>query len=293
MRYCLLLLGLLLSTLTCAQAPTAPAPVAGPACHGCSFADAIDAQIRAAQTAATSADCCQPENLLRLLPPQPTAGNQDQGYVRSKAVGWSASSRNYQWLSWCLPAPEARQALRPYQQPLRLPSSTGRQLYLSSPGGFSNPVILVEFEAGRFRLIVLTTDLAGSVQHAYYRHPDAELLVLTHTDGFQAPGAYARTTWLSVFDLRQDQWLLDTVVEADARYTGEQEQYAQRQYRVLDAGRTLVLGRYRSAARGKYPYASLPPREDRPQMLHDLPPGTYRLLGGRYQPASKTRLRKD
>ncbi|WP_262710187.1 hypothetical protein [Hymenobacter jeollabukensis] len=33
------------------------------------FSDAIDARLRAAQAAATSADSCLPELLLRLLPP--------------------------------------------------------------------------------------------------------------------------------------------------------------------------------------------------------------------------------
>lgn len=281
MRYYLpLLLALLTATLTHAQ-PAAPA--AGPACHGCSFSDGIDARIRAAAQAA-GADSSQPEELLRLLPPRPAAGNQDQGYVRSKAGAWSAWSRSYQWLSWCLHQPEAGKAPQPYEKPLRLPTSTGRLLYLSSPGGFSSPTLLVEFEAEQFRVIVLTTDLAGRVQHTYHRHPDAELLVLTHTDGYQAPGSFAYTTWLSVLDLRLDQWLLDTVVEAGRRFTYDDDQYAGRHYQVQDAGRTLVLGRYRATGQGKYQSASLPPLEDRPQMRHDLPPGTYRLRAGRYQP---------
>lgn len=280
MRYYLLLLALLTTTLARAQ----PAALA---CHGCAFADDIDARIRAAAQGA-SADSSLPEELLRLLPPRPAAGNQDQGYVRSKAVGWSAWSRNYQWLSWCLHRPEPGEAPRPHQRPVRLPTSTGRLLYLSSPGGFSYPTILVEFEAGRFRVIVLTTDLAGEVSHAYYRHPDAELLVLTHTDGYQAPGSFARTTWLSVLDLRRDTWLLDTVVEAGRRLTEDEDQYAQRQYQVRDAGRTLVLGRYRAVYPGPYLYAKLPPLEDRPQMRLDLPPGTYRLRDGHYQSALTT-----
>jgi hypothetical protein len=256
---------------------------AGSACHGCAFSDDIDQTIRLCQRLVASGDSCEPYKLRRLVPTQPgvppLADDALDSFTTSKAVGWSAWSTHLEWLSWYLPVPDpAKPMAGTAGQYERLPDASGRQLFLAG-GGPNEPGLLLEFQGPRFRLIMLNYEAQGSSSHHRYHHPDADLLVFTNTDGLTSKIFNAATTWLSIFDLRTNTWLLDTVVEADS--DDGDYWYAQRRYQVQDAGRTVTLGPYRDA-KGRYQAATLT-GQDRPRSNHDLPPGTYHLREGRYQ----------
>jgi hypothetical protein len=262
--------------------PDAP----GPACHGCAFSDAIDQTIRLCQRLAASGDSCEPYHLRRLIPAQPgvppLADDALASFTTSKAVRWSAWSSHLEWLSWYLPVPDATKPLAGTAgQYERLPDASGRQLFLAGDGP-NEPGLLLEFQGPRFRLIVLNYEAQGSSTCHRYRHPDADLLVFTNTDGIMSKIFNAATTWLSIFDLRTNIWLLDTVVETD----NDDSYYASthRRYQVKDAGRTVTLGPYRYTKN----HDQAPPftEKDEPRSNYDLPPGTYHLRAGRYQRAT-------
>jgi hypothetical protein len=131
---------------------------------------------------------------------------------------------------------------------------------------------------------MLNHESQGIFTHHFYHHADCDLLVLTNTDGLISKIFSASTTWLSIFDLRSNTWLLDTVVEAyqeDSDYLP-----TQRRYQVKDAGRTVVLGPYRDG-KGRYQAATLTGKYQ-PRSNYHLPPGTYSLRAGRYQRATVT-----
>ena len=279
----LLILPCLLLALGGARAQPAPP---GPACHGCAFSDAIDQAIILRQNLVANGDSCQPQNLLRLVPTQPGApappDEAEDSFTTSKAVRWSAWSSRLEWLSWYLPVPDAAKPLAGTAgQYERLPEASGRQLFLAG-GGPTEPGLLLEFEGLRFRCIVLNYEARGTTTHRFYHHADCDLLVLTNTDGVISKIFNAATTWLSIFDLRTDTWLLDAVVEAEGAEDDNWD--TQRRYQVKDAGRTVVLGPYRDA-KGRYQSALLTGK-NRPRSNYNLPPGMYQLRDGRYQLAS-------
>jgi hypothetical protein len=169
--------------------------------------------------------CCEFWKLAAPLLPLGAKALDEPGSRHSKAWEWSAWSTDYRLLRSYLyaksldgqhPIPHSR-----YEQPVRLPHSGGRRLFLA--GGF-HPVLLLEFAADRFRFIVLNEEggvggpVASGVTYRYYPHPEGDLLVLTNADGSLGAGGRsgAVTTWLSVFDFGHDRWLLDTVVDAYA-----------------------------------------------------------------------------
>lgn len=285
MKFLLATLGLLLALgPACAQSSAA-----GTACHGCAFSDAIDKTIQQRQYLVANGDSCQPHNLLRLVPTQPGApappDEAEDSFTTSKAVPWSAWSGHLEWLSWYLPSPNPAKPLAGTAgQYTRLPNAAGRQLFLAG-NGLVNPGLLLEFQGPRFRFILLNYEARGASEQHFYHHADHDLLVLTNTDGVMSKIYNASTTWLSIFDLRTNTWLLDTVVEAD-KDDGTPWQ-TQRHYQVKDAGRTVVLGPYHDD-KGRHRSATLQPGEDMeaPRSNHDLPPGTYQLRDGRYQRAT-------
>ncbi|MDO7885437.1 hypothetical protein [Hymenobacter cheonanensis] len=283
MKFLLATLGLLLA-LSPARAQSSAA-AGGPACHGCAFSDDIDKTINLCQALVANGDSCEPHNLLRLVPTQPGApappDEAEDSFTTSKAVPWSAWSGHLEWLSWYLPPPNPTKPLAGTAgQYTRLPNAAGRQLFLAGDGP-TEPGLLLEFQGTRFRFILLNYEARGSSEPHFYHHADCDLLVLTNTDGVISKIYNASTTWLSIFDLRSNTWLLDAVVEADG---DEDSNWAtQRHYQVKDAGRTVVLGPYRDA-KGRYQSALLTGKA-RPRSNYNLPPGTYQLRDGRYQRA--------
>ena len=282
MKFLLTVLCLLLAGGPASAQPTAP----GPTCHGCAFSDTLDHLIRLCQEMAASSDSCQPNNLLRLVPTQPGApalpDDALASFTTSKAVRWSAWSGHLEWLSWYLPEPKpAEPVAGTAGQYERLPDASGRLLFLAG-GGPSVPGLLLEFQGARFRCIVLNYEARSTTTHRFYHHADCDLLVFTNTDGVISKIFNASTTWLSIFDLRTNTWLLDAVIAAD----GDEDSNwsTQRHYQVKDAGRTVVLGPYRDA-KGRYQSALLTGK-DRPRSNYNLSPGTYQLRTGRYQRAT-------
>lgn len=281
----LLTIGLLLSvTPVLAQAPAPGAP----SCHGCTFSDYLDLSINTdyGLTATSQDSCCEPYLLGVLVPAgeakevAPSAADEGgQSFLLSKAIGWSAWSTRLGLLSWYLPH-TAHPGLAD-TEPLatHLPSADGRLLYLVGGDATEWP-LLIEFRGYSFRYLQLGYDARANIRPQLYHHPDADLLVLTITDGAISKIYNTETTWLSVLDLRRDRWLLDTVVESWS--DDEEDGHLTRRYQVRDRGRTLVLGAYRDTHQ-KYLYATLPHAKNVPQARHDLPPGTYQLLAGRYQ----------
>lgn len=278
--------GLLLLWATYALAQ-APAPGA-PSCHGCTFSDYLDLAITTDYqlTAASQDSCCEPYLLGRLVPAGETgavapsvADEGGNSFLLSKAVSWSAWSTRLGLLQWYFPndAPHSLADTAPLAT--RLPSPDGRLLYLIGSNSVEWP-LLVEFRGQSFRYIELGYDSGAKVRYHFYQHPDADLLVLTITDGAVSKIYNTETTWLSVLDLRHDRWLLDTVLQSWKEYDDARQ--LTRRCQVKDRGRTLVLGAYRDDHQ-KYLYASLPHAKDVPQARHDLPPGTYHLLAGHYQ----------
>lgn len=282
MKFLLAALGLLLALGPARAQLAAP----GPACHGCAFSDDIDQTITLCQNLVASGDSCRPENLLRLVPTQPGVpalpDDALASFLTSKAVRWSAWSGHMEWLSWYLPEPNPAKPLAGTAgQYERLPDASGRQLFLAG-GGPVEPGLLLEFQGARFRFIMLNHESQGASTHHLYHHADCDLLVFTNTDGLLSKTFSASTTWLSIFDLRSNTWLLDTVVEAyqeDSDYL-----QTQRRYQVKEAGRTIVLGPYRDA-KGHYQAATLTGKT-KPRSNFHLPPGTYQLRAGRYQRAA-------
>jgi hypothetical protein len=78
-----------------------------------------------------------------------------------------------------------------YKKPVRLPSATGRLLFIA--GGY-DPVLLLEFEGERLRFLILNADggangpLAAGVSNRFYAQPEGNLLVLANTDGSLGAG---------------------------------------------------------------------------------------------------------
>jgi hypothetical protein len=309
MNNCFTRLALLLTfpLLSWAQTPsTAASPTSLP-CRTCSFTEAIDRRIAAVDPTGDNPLCCNFADLATpLLPVDSDSGAQEPASLYPKTLGWSAWTTDYRVLHMYLFNSKFEQehgSFEPrYKKPVRLPSATGRQLFIA--GGY-DPVLLLEFEGERFRFIILNAEggengpVAAGVSHHFYPHPEGDLLVLTNTDGSLGAGGMSGevTTWLSVIDISHDKWLLDTVVDDFSAYaqptassSGTQE--VKRVYQVRDEGRTVHLGAY-SFKGSPRQYAKLPPLKlDQPSAKRDLPAGTYHLLDGRYQrvlaPVSRT-----
>ncbi|KAA9339268.1 hypothetical protein F0P96_01185 [Hymenobacter busanensis] len=185
-----------------------------------------------------------------------------------------------------------------YARPVRLPTRTGRQLYLAG----TELLVLLEFRPGAFRGMALAAhNTFGGLTHHFYPHPEAELLVLTAVRGDMGAGRGASgeaITDLQVYDLRHNQWLLNTPVgryETHFGYTNDngedspsEELDVQRQYKVLDRGRTIWLGAY--TVQGNAPDTARVQPQLPPDLLGDaadttgqLPAGTYRLQQGQYR----------
>jgi hypothetical protein len=300
MNKCFTCLTLLLAfpLLSWAQtSSTAASPPSLP-CRTCSFTEAIDRRIAAVDPTGDNPLCCNFADLATpLLPVDADSGTQESASLAPKTLGWSAWTTDYRILHMYLFNAKFEQEhgnFEPrYKKPVRLPSATGRQLFIA--GGY-DPVLLLEFAGERFRFLILNAEggengpLAAGVSHRFYAQPQGDLLVLTNTDGsLGARGVMGEvTTWLSVLDLSHDTWLLDTIVDDYSAYeqptpstSGTQE--VKRVYRVSDQGRTVLLGAY-SFTGSPRKYAKLPPLKlDQPQAKRDLPAGTYQLLDGRYQ----------
>jgi hypothetical protein len=300
MKNCFTRLALLLAfpLLSWAQTPsTAASPTSLP-CRTCSFTEAIDRRIAAVDPTGDNPLCCNFADLATpLLPIDADSGTQEPASLDPKTLGWSAWTTDYRILHMYLFNSKFEQehgSFEPrYKKPVRLPSATGRQLFIA--GGY-DPVLLLEFEGERFRFIILNAEggengpVAAGVSHRFYPHPEGDLLVLTNTDGSLGAGGRMGevTTWLSVVDISHDTWLLDTVVDDFSSYerptasaSGTQE--VKRVYQVSNEGRTVLLGAY-SFKGSPRQYAKLPPLKlDQPPAKRDLPAGTYHLLDGRYQ----------
>jgi hypothetical protein len=311
MKNCFTRLALLLAfpLLSWAQTPSTAASPTSLSCRTCSFTEAIDRRIAAVDPTGDNPLCCNFAELATpLLPVDAASGESQPANLAPQALGWSAWTTDYRILHMYLFNSKFEQEhgnFEPrYKKPVRLPSATGRQLFIA--GGY-DPVLLLEFEGERFRFLILNAEggengpVAAGVSHRFYSHSQGDLLVLTNTDGSLGAGGMSGevTTWLSVIDISHDKWLLDTVVADFSTYarptasaSGTQE--VKRVYQVSDEGRTVLLGAY-SFKGSTRQYAKLPPLKlEQPQAKRDLPAGTYHLLDGRYQrvlaPAGSTNV---
>jgi hypothetical protein len=213
MKNCFTRLALLLAfpLLSWAQTPsTAASPTSLP-CRTCSFTEAIDRRIAAVDPTGDNPLCCNFAELATpLLPVDAASGESQPANLAPQALGWSAWTTDYRILHMCLFNSKFEQEhgnFEPrYKKPVRLPSATGRQLFIA--GGY-DPVLLLEFEGERFRFLILNAEggengpVAAGVSHRFYSHSQGDLLVLTNTDGSLGAGGMSGevTTWLSVIDL--------------------------------------------------------------------------------------------
>jgi hypothetical protein len=209
MKNCFTLVALLLAfpLLSWAQTPgTAASPTSLP-CRTCSFTAAIDQRIAAVDPTGDNPLCCNFADLATpLLPVDADSGTQESAGLAPKTLGWSAWTTDYRILHRYLFNAKFEQEhgnFEPrYKKPVRLPSATGRQLFIA--GGY-DPVLLLEFEGERFRFLILNAEggengpLAAGVSHRFYAQPQGDLLVLTNTDGSLGAGGVMGevTTWLS------------------------------------------------------------------------------------------------
>jgi len=223
--------------------------------------------------------------------------------------------RTTRWTPWladfCVLRDYLDEGTGKYARPVPLPNRAKRQLFLAG----ASEMILVEFAAKKFRFVWLgsrtTYHFGGDTSHALYYYPDAELLVLQNVNGAMGAGRGASgsaTTWLQVFDIKQDAWLVNTPIawystsvgytdDNDTDYAGG-EQTISRKWQLQAQGRTLCLGGYAIVGRKRYddknePDAyrapTLTPRlreamqDDTTLDKYVLPAGTYHLLEGQYR----------
>lgn len=308
-----------------APAPLAPppaatpavlaAPAAAPAGRFVSFTWALDRRIEAAYERARPIM----DSLARFQPDYEAQRRCDLGETINDLLGakneefdliqpyvcdrWSPWLTDYCLLTAFLadsarvlaPGPREEPPSR-YPQPVRLPSRSGRQLYLAG----EQQIALLEFRPdGAFRGMMLGhANSFGGVEHQLYPHPDAELLVLTTTHGNMGAGRCASgesATYLQIYDLLQDQWLLnERVARSETRLGGCEDENGEqaggsdweeaRRYAVRDQGRTLRFGPYTSSGDGPTIY---PDADTAANALAEMADGTYRLRQARYQRAGR------
>jgi len=190
-----------------------------------------------------------------------------------------------------------------YVRPVSLANGTGRQLFIVQEAmGY---IALLEFKVGRFRASVLGKhSIFGGVEHRLHHPAGSSLLEVVSTYGNMGAGRGASgeaTTTLQLYDLDHDQWLLNAPVGYVETYLGYEDEEGEnpsqnleisRYYRVLNQGRTVVLGYYRvdNTTESPRPHdstATLPPplggNNAAPAAPEPFPPGTYRLVAGRYE----------
>lgn len=116
---------------------------------------------------------------------------------------------------------------KPYDQPIRLPSVAGRQLFIVRDA--SSYIVLVDLKPNRYRACVLGLQNGfGSVTYQLCHPPGTTLLAVTSAYGRMGAGRGASgsaTTYLKLYDLKQDHWLLHTTVgrtETSFGYEDEQ-----------------------------------------------------------------------
>lgn len=286
-----------------AQPALSPASAALPA-RFVSFTSVIDRRIKDASERA------QPiiDSLARLQPDYEAARYCDLGETLHELLGADTEQvdqiRPYvfnQWSPWLtnycllhafladsasvLPTISAGERPSGYPRPVHLPTRSARKLYLVG----EQQVALLEFRPdGAFRGMMLGhANPFGGVEHLLFTQADAELLVLTTVHGNMGAGRCASgesATYLQVYDLLHDQWLLNERVgrseimlggceDENGAEVGSQELDVTRSYRVRDQGRTLHLGGYTVSGDAT----------DTDTTSTELAEGTYRLRQGRYQ----------
>jgi hypothetical protein len=270
-----------------------PAPVG---CDSCYFSKEIDQLIANAPTA----EECSIFTTFEAATHQPTPE------LNRRTTTWTP------WLTdYCVLRDYLDEGTGPYARPVPVPNRENRQLFLAG----ASDMILVEFTAGKFRFVWLGTrttySFGGDTSHALYYYPDAELLVLQNVNGAMGMGRGASgsaSTWLQIFDIKQDAWLVNTPIawySTSLGYADEDgtdhaggEQIISRKWQLRAHGRALRLGGYDVVGRKRYDDENEPDayraatltQQLREAMEDDttldkyvLPAGTYRLLRGQYR----------
>ena len=196
-----------------------------------------------------------------------------------------------------------------YTQPVPVPNRESRLLFLVG----SEEMILLEFRENTFRFVWLgvrtTYGFGGETSHALHYYDDAELLVLQNVNGALGMGRGASgsaCTWLQIFDIKHDKWLVNTPIgwyntrmgyedENGANQAGG-EQTVSRRWQLRAHGRTLRLGGYQVQGKQRdgdepdsYATATLTRQiktaieEDATLNKYVWRSGTYHLLNGQYQ----------
>ena len=291
---------LLLSACTERQPPEAAAPAPVPGASG-EAAPPGPAPQGGAAVAVRSARPCGFEDVWQAVPSSAT----DDDIPLNVWTPWLTDSCLLAEFNFQAAQSSPLDPAEPYANPIILPNAAGRRLYLVQDafGG----VALLEREATRFRVSRLgNEDGFGGLSYRLHHLSGTTLLELTNRYGAMGAGRGASgsaTTYLQVYDVAQDRWLMKTAVgriETSTGYEDEQgrnvagqDQEVTREYRVMNQGRTVVLGKFaidtnpdpdvRSAATDSFP--ALPPplfgSESAPPDA--FPPGTYQLTGGRYR----------
>jgi hypothetical protein len=276
-----------------AALPPPPTPVG---CGSCYFSKEIDQLIANAPSAG---ECS-------LFTTFEAATQQQTPELNRRTTAWTPWLTNY-----CALRDYLDEGTGPYARPVPVPNRENRQLFLAG----DSDMILVEFAAERFRFVWLgirtTYHFGGDTSHALYYYPDAELLVLQNVNGAMGAGRGASgsaSTWLQIFDIKQDAWLINTPIEwysTSVGYTTEDEtdhaggeQTISRKWQLQAHGRTLRLGGYEVMGRKRYDDENEPDsyqaatltqqlraamKEDTTLDKYVLPAGTYRLLKGQYR----------
>jgi hypothetical protein len=279
--------------LSPAALPPPPRPVV---CDSCYFSEEIDQRIMRD----SNAENCS------IFTTFEEATHQDIPELNRRITTWTP------WLTnFCVLRDYLEPGTGTYARPVPLPNRQHRQLFLAG----ASEMILVEFAAEKFRFVWLgsrtTYSFGGDTSHALYYYPDAELLVLQNVNGAMGMGRGASgsaSTWLQVYDIKQDAWLINTPIEwynTSVGYTDNDEtehaggeQTISRKWQLQAHGRTLRLGGYEVVGRKRYddenePDGYLAPtltqqlreamEEDTTLDKYVLPAGTYRLVKGQYR----------
>ena len=280
-----------------AMLPPPPRPVL---CDSCYFSAEIDQRIAREPN---TEDCS-------IFTTFETATQQQLPELNRRTTRWTP------WLTdFCVLRDYLAEGRGKYARPVPLPNRANRQLFLAG----ASEMILVEFAAEKFRFVWLgsrtTYSFGGDTSHALYYYPDAELLVLQNVNGAMGAGRGASgsaSTWLQIFDIKQDAWLINTPIEwynTSVGYTDSDEtdhaggeQTISRKWQLQAHGRTLRLGGYEVAGHKRYDDENEPDNYQAPKLTqrlreameenttldkYVLPAGTYRLVMGQYRRTSR------